>query len=689
MEARYRFAARVVNGRINSTNSGVIEFDSMLGDSSIGGTQSMNADARILSGATLGLRTGTLTNSGSLKVNDAAGNSATTLTLETGSMTLTGSGEVWLNGVATNLATAQITAADAAYVLTNDTNHTIRGIGTVTAAFTNLGTIRADGTGAILTLESTAVSTNSGTISAPTGTTLRVANMQLNQSGGVVLADAGSAKVRGSSIYGGNVHAQNGGTVDYVTTTSGNPLLSNVNLSGNQYVLPGTTLMANTAITNNSTLRVGDGTSSDPASIEMDTLNVTLGGTGTVQLRDSNLGPDTASIHASQTTSVLTNGVNHTIRGNGEINVFNIVNRGQIIADVNDRTLDIYIDDITNHGLLQATAGGSLNLGNCTLVQVGSGEVLVENNSDVVMPDSIDGGSVRATGTGRIRIINDLDILSDVTFVGEVSLSNSTVGWINTISVGTPTTVTNQGKIIVGDAPGTQPCEIRLTQSGPSFFNGQGAIILDTAIPEAIGNAKLVSSVAGAILVNRTNHTIRGRGVVDVEVSNEGTIAPGLVDIDFGIGELNFGNVELDLEPSSRLRIEIAGNTLFDKISGNADVTCDGEMFVNLVNGYQPTAGQEFRIIRGTTRTGTFDTVHLPTLNDSSLKWLVSYIPAGVTLKVVCGADFNSDGVVDFFDYLDFVAEFSGATVSADFNNDAVIDFFDYLDFVAAFSGGC
>jgi hypothetical protein len=55
----------------------------------------------------------------------------------------------------------------------------------------------------------------------------------------------------------------------------------------------------------------------------------------------------------------------------------------------------------------------------------------------------------------------------------------------------------------------------------------------------------------------------------------------------------------------------------------------------------------------------------------------------------VCVADFNGDTVVDFFDYLDFVAAFSSNDPIADFNGDTVIDFFDYLDFVAAFSEGC
>ena len=52
-------------------------------------------------------------------------------------------------------------------------------------------------------------------------------------------------------------------------------------------------------------------------------------------------------------------------------------------------------------------------------------------------------------------------------------------------------------------------------------------------------------------------------------------------------------------------------------------------------------------------------------------------------------ADFNGDGSVDFFDYLDFVDAFSSGLPAADFNADGAIDFFDYLDFVDVFSSGC
>jgi hypothetical protein len=63
------------------------------------------------------------------------------------------------------------------------------------------------------------------------------------------------------------------------------------------------------------------------------------------------------------------------------------------------------------------------------------------------------------------------------------------------------------------------------------------------------------------------------------------------------------------------------------------------------------------------------------------------------TLVVVCPADYNDDGFVDFFDFDDFVLCFEGGTCppgkTADFNGDGFADFFDFDDFVLAFESGC
>ncbi len=132
-----------------------------------------------------------------------------------------------------------------------------------------------------------------------------------------------------------------------------------------------------------------------------------------------------------------------------------------------------------------------------------------------------------------------------------------------------------------------------------------------------------------------------------------------------------------------------------------------------VTDGYQVgTVGDVFSIRaslwRGTAASWVDLSVYLPSGYSRSFAAAVS--SDGVTLYVVgsaynsatqlseamlwtrplfCTADFNHDGTIDFFDYLDFVAAFSDQSVAADFNHDGVIDFFDYLDFVQAFSAGC
>jgi hypothetical protein len=55
-------------------------------------------------------------------------------------------------------------------------------------------------------------------------------------------------------------------------------------------------------------------------------------------------------------------------------------------------------------------------------------------------------------------------------------------------------------------------------------------------------------------------------------------------------------------------------------------------------------------------------------------------------LTIVCMVDFDGNGQVDFFDYLDFTAAFAAEDGRADYDDNGQIDFFDYLDFMNAFS---
>lgn len=74
-----------------------------------------------------------------------------------------------------------------------------------------------------------------------------------------------------------------------------------------------------------------------------------------------------------------------------------------------------------------------------------------------------------------------------------------------------------------------------------------------------------------------------------------------------------------------------------------------------------------------------------------------SVVEAGVDAlaieELVCGsdcqADRNGDGQVDFFDVLDFLADYDNQDPSADMNNDGSWDFFDVLEYLNVFAAGC
>lgn len=59
------------------------------------------------------------------------------------------------------------------------------------------------------------------------------------------------------------------------------------------------------------------------------------------------------------------------------------------------------------------------------------------------------------------------------------------------------------------------------------------------------------------------------------------------------------------------------------------------------------------------------------------------------TTQAPCLADFNNDGVLDFFDVSGFLAAFAASDPAADLNDDGAFDFFDVSEFLQLFGTGC
>jgi hypothetical protein len=77
-------------------------------------------------------------------------------------------------------------------------------------------------------------------------------------------------------------------------------------------------------------------------------------------------------------------------------------------------------------------------------------------------------------------------------------------------------------------------------------------------------------------------------------------------------------------------------------------------------------------------------------LTDADLADFGSPSADGIALTTSpCLADFNADGVLDFFDVSAFLNAWSAGDPAADFNADGLFDFFDVQAFLALFAAGC
>ncbi len=157
---------------------------------------------------------------------------------------------------------------------------------------------------------------------------------------------------------------------------------------------------------------------------------------------------------------------------------------------------------------------------------------------------------------------------------------------------------------------------------------------------------------------------------------------------------LNFGSVNVGDTAVQTLNVSNNGNTGLWTVNGISNLNYS----MNVTSGFAVPSGPfiDGPAVGGNAHTVTMDTstpgLKSATLTINSddpdqLTRVVTLI--GEVLDATCAADFNGDGEVNFFDYLDFVDAYSAGDSGADFNGDTEIDFFDYLDFVDAFSAGC
>jgi hypothetical protein len=143
-------------------------------------------------------------------------------------------------------------------------------------------------------------------------------------------------------------------------------------------------------------------------------------------------------------------------------------------------------------------------------------------------------------------------------------------------------------------------------------------------------------------------------------------------------------NGDYEQEPNGTLKIEIAGAAVgqFGKFTIGNEALLEGTLVLELMNGYQPSAGAAFEFLSSGSLLGTkFATAMLPDLG-STLAWELLYDLDSVLARVILPGDYNRDGAVDAADYAAW-RNAAGSSVSvpgegADGNRDGSIDQGDF-----------
>lgn len=356
-----------------------------------------------------------------------------------------------------------------------------------------------------------------------------------------------------------------------------------------------------------------------------------------------------------------------------------------------------------------------------------SGDVMVENltigGSNGIATLSLNGGTITTSSIGRV-IVESTGVLTGDGVIGGVGgvINLGTVLADNVTVVGTlfnsniiagdgriNAAIANDGRI---EAIGTAftPAEIRFdglvtniastgmvaAEHGTLRFNAgltnHGAVAVSFGTSRFFGD--IDNTETGSIVLSGGSNTtfyddVTNNGGIIVaaagtatstavffgDVSGAGSITGG--GNVFLHGDLRPGNspaavnhdVYLFLLGTSSTQIELGGTTpgsQHDQINNLKSTTIGGTLDIQLINGFDPNAGDTFDIFNFATSTGTFADVLLPTL-DTGLGWHLGELYTDGELHVELLGDLNQDGFVGIEDLDLLLANWGDSALAFDY----------------------
>lgn len=457
---------------------------------------------------TLGLLGPSSINDGRIQLN-AVGSATNSFLRIDNATALAGSGEIWMQTSGDN---SQIVGLG---ILTNDTGHTIRGVGEIRAQTFNNGTIAADVGVSVSgnTLDVFADIENNALMEGRANSVLNLSGVTIDQTfgGSIVAANLGNVSVTsaGAAVLFGTI--ESAGSGEFNVNSGAEALLSGVVNNGTIDVLFGGTLTTDAiGLENNGIIelnRAGSATNS----VFRVSQSADLSGTGSLNMKSQ--GSDDTQVN-TDAGAVLTHGVDHEIRGVGYINA-ELVNNGIITADigvsVSGGTLVMQGSPKTNNDLMIAAPGSVLQFTGVTLDQLGGGE-LVTTGGEIRLSNTTVLGGVYNTFGGLLRSLSGTNLLSGMQLNGPMILDLGSTVQIDAEGM------INNGVIQLNPLGSATNTSISFTESADLL--GTGEIQMRS---EGVDDTQINTAV-GETMTHGSSHLIRGVGQLNAAIVNNGEV---------------------------------------------------------------------------------------------------------------------------------------------------------------------
>ena len=309
--------------------------------------------------------------------------------------------------------------------------------------------------------------------------------------------------------------------------------------------------------------------------------------------------------------------------------VFN--NTGTFVKEAGDgvTTIDVYSTDFNNAATIRVKRG----------LMAFNGLLNLNDGSRIAGP-----GLVRADGTANLRGTTRLDGALDgspnsvLEFFGNITghpgarISGSNGGqllWTGGTLLG-ELTLTNTARALIrqSDDPARQQPSVSL--SGATL-NNQGLINWEGAINIATGQSTFNNQIGATFNANSTGQFFQSFSDPSNHFVNAGTL-----NIGSPLGVLQTpsnGGASFTNMASGMINLDATSATSFDRITGFFNLSLDGTLNLNFINGYVPDSNASFAVIEhtGGTRTGQFARINAT--NANNLFFEAQYNPDNVTLR--------------------------------------------------------